>query len=140
MKQALKNNWIAGACLVVSLTLPSLGLAQSPSKGTSGGPAASQGVQADPHLRRYQQMQEMMKQMQDEMAKLTDQMSASGMTSESRKEMSGKLKLMSSAMSRMAGLQDRPTMGDAEAQKLITQMQRDMDAMAKGHASPSERK
>jgi len=140
MNQALKSSWITGACLVVSLALLSLGLAQAASKEASGGPAASQGVQADPHLRRYQQMQEVMKQMQGEMTKLTDQMSASDMTPETRKEMSGKLKLMSSAMSRMAGLQDRPSMRDAEAQKLISEMQRDMDAMAKGHASPSGKK
>jgi hypothetical protein len=85
-------------------------------------------------------MQEMMKQMQGEMAKMTEQMNAGDMTPESRKAMAGKMKLMSSAMNRMAGLQDRPTMRDAEAQKLMNEMQRDMDAMTKDHASHGGKK
>jgi hypothetical protein len=77
------------------------------------------------HRMQYQ----MMKDMAEEMTRMTEQMSQGELTSEQRKQMAGRMALMSTMMQRMSGLAARPAMREQEWQKQMGGMRKQMDEM-----------
>jgi hypothetical protein len=74
-------------------------------------------------------MYQLMKDMTGEMTKMTEQMSQGALTPEQRKKMAQRMAVMSTMMRRMSGLEVRPAMKDADWQKQMDQMRRQMDEM-----------
>jgi len=89
-------------------------------------------------IARYQAMQDIMKQMQSEMTQMTEQMGKSDLTAEARKDLAAKFKEMAAVMTRMAGLQDRPSMTAAESQKQLDSMRRSMARMTADHRASTK--
>jgi hypothetical protein len=104
-------------CLGMFLTAPVI--AQSPLGATT------QDVTSQHHQRIYQ----MMKDMTQEMGAMTEQMSRGELTPEQRAQMGRRMGLMSTMMRRMSGLEARPAMKEAEWQKQMNQMRKQMDEM-----------
>ena len=77
------------------------------------------------HRMQYQ----LMKDMAQEMNRMTEQMSQGELKPEQRKQMAGRMALMSSMMQRMSGLAARPAMREPEWQKQMGEMRKQMDAM-----------
>jgi hypothetical protein len=77
------------------------------------------------HRMQYQ----MMKDMAQEMTRMTEQMSQGELTPEQRKQMAGRMTLMSTIMRRMSGLTARPAMREPEWQKQMGEMRKQMDEM-----------
>jgi len=75
-----------------------------------------------------------------EMGSMQGQMDKGEMAPEMRKEMSQKMKRMSDMMRRMSGLIDRPTMKDAEADRQLEQMRKQMNEMSKTPSMKEQRK
>jgi hypothetical protein len=73
-----------------------------------------------------------MKDMTDEMGRMTEQMSHGELTPEQRQEMVRRMGAMSGMMRRMSGLGSRPAMTEAEQQKRMEQMRKQMDGMMHG--------
>lgn len=78
----------------------------------------------------------MMKDMTGEMGKMTEQMSQGALTPEQRKQMAQRMAVMSTMMRRMSGLEARPAMKDADRQKQMNQMRRQMDEMMRDSTMP----
>ena len=91
---------------------------------SSSGPTLQDGV-SQHHRMQYQ----MMKDMTQEMARMTEQMSKGELTPEQRKQMAGRMALMSTMMQRMSGLAARPAMREPEWQKQMGEMRKQMDGM-----------
>lgn len=79
------------------------------------------------HRLQYQ----MMKDMAQEMTRMTEQMSQGELTPEQRKQMAGRMALMSTMMQRMSGLAARPAMREQEWQKQMGGMRKQMDGMVR---------
>jgi hypothetical protein len=77
------------------------------------------------HRMQYQ----MMKDMAQEMTRMTEQMSLDELSSDQRKQMAGKMTLMSTMMRRMSGLESRPAMREPKWQKQMGEMRKQMDEM-----------
>ena len=75
------------------------------------------------HKMQYQ----MMKDMAQEMTRMTEQMAKGELTPEQRKQMAGRMALMSTIMQRMSGLASRPAMREPEWQKQMGGMRKQMD-------------
>lgn len=91
---------------------------------SSSGPTSQDGI-SQHHRMQYQ----MMKDMTQEMTRMTEQMSKSELTPEQRKQMAGRMALMSTMMQRMSGLAARPAMREPEWQKQMGEMRKQMDGM-----------
>lgn len=100
-------------------------------------PAATPGYETDPRLQRHHRMGELMDQMQAQMGVMSKKMADPKLTAQARKTMGEDMKRMASMMRRMSGLVDRPSMQNAEAQKQMDGMARDMSAMQKRHEPPA---
>ena len=77
------------------------------------------------HQREYQ----MMKYMNQEMSAMTEQMSRGELTVEQRKQMAQRMAGMSTMMRHMSGLEGRPAMSEAEWQRQMDQMGKQMNDM-----------
>ena len=104
-------------CLGIFIAAPAL--AQSSTGPYWGGDVTEH------HRMQYQ----MMKDMAQEMSRMTEQMSPGQLTSDQRKQMAGRMTLMSTMMRRMSGLAARPAMREAEWQKQMGEMRKQMDDM-----------
>lgn len=104
-------------CLGIFIAAPAF--AQSPT-----GPYWGSDV-TQHHRMQYQ----MMKDMAQEMTRMTEQMSLGELTSDQRKQMAGRMTLMSAMMRRMSGLAARPAMREPERQKQMGEMRKQMDEM-----------
>jgi hypothetical protein len=104
-------------CLGMFLAAPAI--AQSPMGATT------QDATSQHHQRLYQ----MMKDMTREMGAMTEQMSRSELSPEQRAQMGRRMGLMSAMMRRMSGLAARPAMKEAEWQKQMDQMRKQMDEL-----------
>ncbi len=119
------------------LTAPLLHAQTAPgAKPAQTGPAG----EASPEMRRYRDMQGLMQDMAKQMSAMNDQMGKGAPDAQSRKDMSAKMKAMSRVMTRMSGLIDRPTMKDAEANRELEQMRKQMDDMTKAPAMKGAKK
>ena len=121
--------------LAMGLLLSPLLYAQTAKPGT-----AERADQASPLMQRNQAMGALMQDMTREMATMQEQMGKGDISPEMRKEMSQKMKRMSGLMSRMSGLIDRPTMKDAEANRQLEQMRKQMGEMSKGSSMKEQKK
>ena len=70
--------------------------------------------------------------MTGEMSKMTEQMSPGVLTPEQSKQMAQHMTSMSVMMRRMSGLASRPAMKNADQQKQMDQMRKQMDEMMRG--------
>jgi len=104
-------------CLGIFIAAPAL--AQSSTGPYWGGDVTEH------HRMQYQ----MMKDMAQEMSRMTEQMSPGQLTSDQRKQMAGRMTLMSTMMRRMSGLAARPAMREPEWQKQMGEMRKQMDDM-----------
>jgi hypothetical protein len=104
-------------CLGIFVAVPAM--AQSPTGPYWGGNVTEH------HKMQYQ----MMKDMAQEMTRMTEQMSKGELTPEQRKQMAGRMALMSTMMRRMSGLAARPAMREPEWQKQMGEMRKNMDGM-----------
>jgi len=77
------------------------------------------------HQRQYQ----LMKYMTQEMSAMTEQMSRGELTVDQRKQMAQRMAAMSTVMRNMSGLEGRPAMSEAEWQRQMDQMSKQMDDM-----------
>ncbi len=77
----------------------------------------------------HQRIADMMKDMTQAMGSMTDQMSKGDLTPEQRKQMAQRMDRMSHMMHRMSGLESRPAMKDAESQKQMDVMKKQMGEM-----------
>ncbi len=119
---------ISSLFLACSLFVPQISQAQTApaAKPAQTGPAG----EASPEMQRYRDMQNLMQDMAKSMSAMNDQMTKGAPDAQSRKDMSAKMKAMSRVMTRMSGLLDRPTMKDAQANREIAQMKKQMQAMS----------
>lgn len=115
--------------LATGLLMPPFLHAQTGQGAKPGGSAT--GAEASPLMRRNQQMGTIMKDMAREMGKMQEQTGKEDIAPEMRKKMSQDMKRMSDMMRRMSGLIDRPAMKDAEANRQVEQMRKQMDGMSK---------
>ena len=129
---------VSAGLLATGLLLPPLVYAQTGpgAKAAQTGPAA----EASPEMRRYRDMQNLMQDMTKAMGAMNEQMGKGGPTPEMRKDMSLKMKRMSNLMGRMSGLIGRPSMKDAEADRQLGQMRKQMDEMSKAPSMNEPRK
>ncbi len=82
----------------------------------------------------------MMEDMIQVMSKMTEQMSHGILTPDEQEAMSQRMAFMSTIMSRMAGLEARPAMTEADWQKQMDEMREQMDEMMRNwQMSPSAR-
>ncbi len=81
----------------------------------------------------HQMLNQMMKDMTQEMTAMTDQMSRGELTPEQNKQMSERMAVMANVMRRMSGLGARPHMKEADWQKQMDQMRKQMDNMMQRH-------
>jgi hypothetical protein len=79
------------------------------------------------HRMQYQ----LMKDMAQEMNRMTEQMARGELTPEQRKQMAGRMSLMSTVMRRMSGIATRPAMREPEWQKQMGGMRKQMDGMTR---------
>jgi len=77
----------------------------------------------------HQRIAEVMKDMTQAMGSMTDQMAKGDLTPEQRKEMAQRMDRMSHLMHQMSGLESRPAMKDAESQKQMELMKKQMGEM-----------
>ena len=110
----------------VVLAMPSLVEAQ-PMPG--GKPDHPTGAEASALYRRHHDMQALMQDMAQEMGRMRDRWGDNSATAETQKELARKMKGMAELMNRMSGLMDRPTMKDAEANRQLEQMRKQMNDM-----------
>ena len=68
------------------------------------------------------------------------EMEAGPLAPGAERDMARRMGTMARMMRRMSGLADRPVMSDADAQREYEQMQREMEAMGKAHASGAVKK
>lgn len=120
---------VSSVFLAAGLLMPPVPHAQTApeAKPAQTGPAG----EASPEMRRYRDMQSLMQDMTKSMSAMNDQMSKGTPDAQARKDMSAKMKTMSRVMTRMSGLMDRPSMKDAEANRELERMRRQMDEMSK---------
>lgn len=104
-------------CLGVSAAAPAS--AQSPTGATT------QDVTSWHHQRMYQ----VMKDMAGEISKMAEQMSRGTLAPEQHKQMAQRMAFMSTMMRRMSWLEGRPAMKEAEWQKQMDRMRKQMDEM-----------
>jgi len=107
---------------------------------TASAQPASNLSQQSPVSQHHQMMTDMMKDMSKEMTSLTEQMSRGGLTPEQNRQMAVRMERMSNMMHRMSGLQDRPAMKDAESQKQMATMRKQMDEMMRDPSANSKTK
>jgi len=72
---------------------------------------------------------QLMNDMAQEMTRMTEQMAKGELSPELRKQMAGRMALMSTMMQRMSGLASRPAMREPEWQKQMGGMRKQMDGM-----------
>lgn len=129
----------------VSITLLAAGLSLSPLLNAQTGKApsaerAESGAEASPLMRRHHDMAALMQDMTREMGSMQGQMDKAEIAPEMRKEMSRKMKGMADLMRKMSGLIDRPTMKDAEADRQLGEMRKQMNEMSKTPSMKEQRK
>jgi hypothetical protein len=117
IKRAAAPIMAIAVCLGIFVAAPAM--AQSSTGPYWGGDVSEH------HRMQYQ----MMKDMTQEMTQMTERMSQGELTPEQRKQMAGRMTLMSTMMKRMSGLAARPAMRDSEWQKQMNQMRKQMDGM-----------
>lgn len=100
---------------------------------TSAQPAAGTTTQAGAS-QHHRMMADMMKDMGQEMNKMSEQMMKGDMGPDQKKQMHKRMEVMSEMMKRMSGLQDRPSMNDAEMKKQMDQMRKQMHEMMRDQA------
>jgi|SRR5450631_1091098 hypothetical protein len=97
--------------------------------GASIGPIVDRpywgGEVTEHHRMQYQ----LMNDMAQEMTRMTEQMAKGELSPELRKQMAGRMALMSTMMQRMSGLASRPAMREPEWQKQMGGMRKQMDGM-----------
>ena len=84
-------------------------------------------VQHDSVNLHHVQQYELMKQMTAEMNDMTAQVEHGDLTAEQRKQLAQRMAVLSRLMRRMAGLDLRPAMKDADFDREMVQMRKDMD-------------
>ena len=80
----------------------------------------------NPH---HQRIDDIMKDMTQAMGNMTEQMSHGPLTPEQTKQMARQMERMSKMMRMMSGLESIPAMKDAESQRQMGQMRKQMDEM-----------
>lgn len=119
---------LAGAAILAAIlaaSLPSFAQAQAGEAAPRTGPAS----EASPMFQRHHAMAGIMKDMVVEMSRMQEEMGKGEPTPAARKQMAAKMKRMSETMRRMSGWADRPTMKEAEMQRQLQEMRRQMMAM-----------
>ena len=133
----MKRTMVRGFCaayLIIGVAAGSPLWAQTTAGPQMRGKEMASPNATSPELRRYRQMSEIMRDMTNEMNKMTEEMAKHDVTPEMRKRMTVRMNEMSAMMKRMAGLQDRSSMKEHDAQKHTEEMRRQMDAMMKDPA------
>ena len=80
----------------------------------------------------HQRVADVMKDMTQAMGTMTEQMSKGDITPDQRKQMAQRMDRMSRMMHLMSGLESRPAMKDAESQKQMGLMKKEMGEMMGG--------
>ena len=97
----------------------------APASAQSPSAAPAQDVVSVHHRRLYQ----LMKDMTREMTEMTNLMSRGVLTLDQQRQMSERMAVMSTMLGRMAGLEARPAMKEADWQQQMDEMRGQMDAM-----------
>jgi hypothetical protein len=111
---------------------PAQGMPGKADAGRMTGP----GYEISPELQRYREMAGLMRDMSQLMSKMQERMAKGEMSPEAQKRMQRQLQEMSDMMRRLAGLADRPTMGDPETRKQTEEMRRQMDSTMRDGLAP----
>jgi hypothetical protein len=77
----------------------------------------------------HQWLSQIMKNMTDQMGRMTEQMSPGDLTPDQRQQMAQRMGRMSMMMRRISGLVARPALKEADWQKQMNQMRKQMDEM-----------
>lgn len=86
-----------------------------------------------------QQMGGMMHDMADQMMEMSGRMSQGRMSAEQQTQMSARMRTMAMMMDRMSGMAGKGMMLDADMQKQMGEMRKQMDDMMKGGAMPNKK-
>lgn len=81
----------------------------------------------------HQMLNQMMTDMTQQMTAMTEAMSRGELTPEQNKQMAERMAVMANVMRRMSGLGARPHMKEADWQKQMDQMRKQMDDMKQHH-------
>lgn len=90
--------------------------------------SANPTLQDTPH-QYHQWLSQIMKDMTDQMGRMTEQMGRENLTSNQRQKIVQWMERMSTMMRRISGLVARPALKEADWQKLMNQMRKQMDDM-----------
>jgi hypothetical protein len=91
----------------------------------------------DSESQHHRMMYQKMKDMTDQMGQMTEQMARGEPSPEQRKQMAGRMELMSAMMRRMSWLAGRPSMKPAEQKKQMDLMSKQMDEMHGSKMAPA---
>ena len=93
-----------------------------------------------PVSQHHQMIYQTMRDMTQQMSAMTDQMSHGELTPDQRKQMAGRMGLMSMMMRRLSGLAARPAIKHADLQRQVDEMRKKMDSMmADSKMNPSSK-
>jgi len=115
-----------------------LSLALLGAVGAYAQPGGAKGGHADMGGPGAQQMGGMMHEA-DQMMEMSGRMSQGQMTPEQQKQMAERMRIMATMMDRMSGMAGKGMMMDADMQKQIGEMRRQMDDMMKGGGTASKK-